>query len=505
MSRNTVRLPLLLAGLSLALLSLATSGQAATRSPIISHPAANRHGLERDWFTQIQLDRNRARVTQVLIGKDNVYVQTDQAALHAIDRATGQSRWVAHTGNRNHPSLGMSADRDFVATVNGSSLFILNRYTGKLLWKKQLDGAPGGGPALSEDWVFVPMINGLVLAYRLQPTLDPLIELGKLEDLDLEENAAAAEAERRESLRLRQDDAPKLACQSFGRIFVQPTILRENEGEVMVAWPTDRGFLFVARLDRRSEDAFALKYQLETDAGIAAAPAYLPPDPDDPADTGIVFTASRDGVLHALREKDGTALWRFPTSEPIVESPVVLEGRVYFTTQPGGLYSLDAQTGAELWWAPQITKFVAASPARVYAADKLGRLLILDRKTGARLDSLDLALVPIKVTNALTDRIYLATETGLVQCLHEIELSEPVRHSGRAKAAEPQQTKPKKPDAGGAGEKEPEEPDFDNPFATGDQQDGEAEEPADDAPADDNPFGQADDNPFATGDENPFD
>jgi hypothetical protein len=185
---------------------------------------------------------------------------------------------------------------------------------------------------------------------------------------------------------------------------------------------------------------------------------------------------------------------------------VVLEGHVYVTTQPGGMYSLDATTGAEQWWTPEATQFVAASNARVYATDKVGRLLILDRKTGGRLDSMNLVHNPIKVCNTRTDRIYLATETGLIQSLHEIELSDPLQHSGRAapeeeapaddrQPGEPQQDDP-------PGDDQP-APQFDNPFAPGGGE--QPAEPAEEEPADDNPFAAGDDNPFAAGDDNPFD
>jgi hypothetical protein len=46
-------------------------------------------------------------------------------------------------------------------------------------------------------------------------------------------------------------------------------------------------------------------------------------------------------------------------------------------------------------------------------------------------------LLPIKMINFQTDRIYLASDTGLIQCLHEIELPQPLNHlRAQTKAAE---------------------------------------------------------------------
>ncbi len=75
---------------------------------------------------------------------------------------------------------------------------------------------------------------------------------------------------------------------------------------------------------------------------------------------------------------------------------------------------------------PASRKVLAASKQRVYAADAVGRLMVLDGKTGAIVDGLSTELLPIKLTNSETDRLFLADKTGLVQCLHEIGLTEPV-------------------------------------------------------------------------------
>ena len=55
----------------------------------------------------------------------------------------------------------------------------------------------------------------------------------------------------------------------------------------------------------------ALKYRLETGAAIVGRPAYLPPDPKVPGDSGLIVAASRDGFVYAFQEKDGQSLWRF--------------------------------------------------------------------------------------------------------------------------------------------------------------------------------------------------
>jgi len=402
---------------------------AARRGEIIPETTARQHGLARPWFTQVQLDQARGRVTHIVLNRGTLLVGTDQAVVHAIDAETGQTLWAEQVGRRGHPSYAPGANKNFVAVINGSFLYIVNRFSGKLLWKTQLEGAPGAAPAMSPQRVYVPMVDGMVYSYLLEPMKSPLEELGviqKPEELTPEEKEALEE-ERRETIRLSQEYVPPLSCKSFGRALVQPIVTHQTKDEEYVAWPTDRGFLFFGRVVRR-EDRFTVRFRLETEAGIAAQPDYAPPDPNLLPDEGVVFAASRDGFVHAVTERGGNSLWRFSTAEPILESPVVIGQSVYVVTQPGGLYCVDAKSGVQKWWTYQVAQFIAASADRVYVADKLDRIVVLSAASGARLDTIPASGLDIKLLNRQTDRIYLAASTGLIQCLHEMELAEPIVH-----------------------------------------------------------------------------
>ena len=397
------------------------------RSEIISETVATRHGLTRAWHAQVQLDRGRARVRHIVLDRGTLFVQTDRAMLQAIDAETGQTLWATQVGQRNHPSLAPSANGEVVAAINGSTLYVVNRFTGKLLWKSRIEGAPGAGAELSDRRAYVLLTDGKMLAYRLEKARRTS-EGRKLDPEATPEDAEAVAAKHREDYRLKQEYAPPLTCQSWGRGLVQPVVTRQNAGEEFVTWPTDRGYMFVARINRKTETEFAIEYKLTTEAGIAARPSYLQPNPDVPGDPGLIFIPSRDGFVHALDDKNGSALWRFSTGEPILERVAVIRENAYVSTQPGGMYSLGSKTGIQQWWAPQVMQFIAAGKERVYAADKLGRMLVIDARTGARIDALDITSQPIRLMNLQTDRIYLASETGLVQCLHEIEQVGPLDH-----------------------------------------------------------------------------
>jgi outer membrane protein assembly factor BamB len=402
----------------------------ADTSDLVVTTAAAQHGLVRAWFNRAQVDSSRAEISHVLVKDGTVFIQTSQALLQAIDAETGHTLWAEQVGRVGHPSTAPAANDELVAVINSTNLFVLNRATGRLLWQTPVEGVPGAGPALSSRRVYVPTTTGMVYSYRLKPVFQEKIDAGKTSSKEVKtaEQKAAETAAQRQSLRIDQTVARPLACQSWGRALVQPLVTRQDEGEEYLVWPTDRGYMFVGAINRHDENAFPARYRLETNGEIVAPPSYLPPDPNIATDSGVIFAVSRDGFVHAIRENNGESLWRFSTGEPIVQGAPAIGDNVYVTTQAGGMYCLDAKTGKQRWWTPGLMQFVAASKERVYATDRVGRIDVLDMKTGAMLDTIPTPPDVLKIMNTDTDRIYLVHPNGLIQCLHETALAEPVKN-----------------------------------------------------------------------------
>ena len=84
---------------------------------------------------------------------------------------------------------------------------------------------------------------------------------------------------------------------------------------------------------------------------------------------------------------DGTVLWKDALGHGIESSPLVLGSRLYFATQDGWLYCLDASSGRRLW-SRSLGSKTTASPAsdgrgHVVEATYGGLVWALDAKTGA--------------------------------------------------------------------------------------------------------------------------
>jgi outer membrane protein assembly factor BamB len=340
-----------------------------------------------------------------------LYVMTDQGVVQSIDAETGRTRWTTAVGSARHPSEAVGANDKYVAAVNGSTLTVLEKDTGKVFWQQRVVGAPGAGPVLTDRYVFVPMIAG------------------KIEGYDLEEPR----------------DVPWI-YQSHGRAMVQPVRTGDH-----IAWTTDQGHLNVAK----GNDT-AMQFRVESEKPIVSAAAYLPPN--------RILVASTDGYIYCIQEDRGSVVWRFSTGEPIIQSPVVIGNRVYVITVDGHLFAILADQGSEEWQVAAMRQLIASTSDRLYCVNDAGRLAILDLTNGAQLTSLNIGAVDVAYVNAQTDRLFIGTQNGQLQCLREAKQPWPLIHPGvipAPKEAAPAAKKKKKAATEAA---KPEKPASDNPF-----------------------------------------
>ncbi|GAB4134528.1 outer membrane protein assembly factor BamB family protein [Thermopirellula anaerolimosa] len=482
--------------------------RAATGADLISEPRARAHGLAAPWFNVAGVDAGTGRLEYLLLDRGTVFALSSRSVLTAIDAETGKTLWTVQVGDPRLMSLKPTSGIHLIAVTNGSTIYVLNRHNGQILWTHTVDGAPGAGPAISPSRVYVPLVGGKVESYAFEWATPEMREYawktvaaapgaaenaprteasaasttaqpaaGPAADADATELAVAEQAAQSVAdaaaaeltgagLRLAQTNDRGLFLQSFGRIFVEPKITYSDQGSERVAWPTDRGSLFVGEINLFSANQFSLVYQLRATAEIVAPPCVRFGD----ASKGIpgkLWAAAADGYIFCLNERDGKLLWRLSTGEPIGESPVLIEDSLYVATRFGGIYRLNADTGDILWRTDGPTKFIAASAKRVYARDGLGQMMYLDKETGSLLGQLDIAKFDFQITNGETDRIYLADKSGLIQCLREIESEQPLYHVPIVTEIEKPAPPTKKPTAA---EKTttppttPPAPDVDNPF-----------------------------------------
>ena len=101
------------------------------------------------------------------------------------------------------------------------------------------------------------------------------------------------------------------------------------------------------------------------------------------------------------------------------QSPIIIEQDLYIMPDRGGLFNLALRTGEEKWERPGITDVLGATKSRLFGSDVTGNIVLLQRSTGRPLGTLPLRPFSVRLQNDRTDRLYLATPSGLIVCLRE--------------------------------------------------------------------------------------
>jgi hypothetical protein len=417
--------------------------------PLIHEARAQAQGLTRAWFSQAQLDRSQDKIESVTLDRQAgekhgiLFLQTQLGTIQAFDSETGEVLWVNHVGSPQHPTMPIGVGPNHVAVLNGSDLYVFDRLTGKFILKKQMEEIVGGGPGLSKELAFVPCVNGVLEAISLEKE-------GYVKDNN------ADEKEKDKSLIEKQ----RWKHMSHAPIMVQPRVTPSvgNKPE-HIGWSNNYGNFYVA-----SVSPMEMLYFFPTRDRITAPPAYTPPNTptnNNPRPSGHFYLGSLNGYLYKIQETTGNVIWRFPTGQPILYTPLAVGDRIYVATEHGELYCVmdditdgsrltdDANsdssdnTDQQIWRADDITRVLAATPERVFGLDNLGNVRILNSETGRNLGMLQTEDVSFSVINHVNDRIYLVTDTGVVQCLHDRQHPEPHYHF-----SDDSSEKGKKPDAG---------------------------------------------------------
>jgi eukaryotic-like serine/threonine-protein kinase len=67
---------------------------------------------------------------------------------------------------------------------------------------------------------------------------------------------------------------------------------------------------------------------------------------------GVIYFGAMDGHLYAVTQDTGVEKWNFKSQMPIASSPAVAGGLVYFVSSVGALAALDLETGKPKWVLP---------------------------------------------------------------------------------------------------------------------------------------------------------
>lgn len=376
----------LLALLCLSLMVRSASAQIGLTLP--DERTLGRHGLELAWWGQAMLDRGRDRVQFLVIDEENLYVQSNSGAITAFNAETGQRLWAKQLGRYGDGAFPAASNQQTVLVAVGVTLYALNKDTGEILWQFRLPGPAACGPAVDELHAYIGTLDGSLYAFDLRKARTFFRE-GKLPLW-----------------------SPHLIAWRFqaGEEITAPPVVMG----FTISFASRDGSLYTVTADRRN-----LRWQLET-GGPILAPVAVSGD--------ALFIASEDFSFYAVDVTSGRVIWEFTSGLPIRQAPIAIGHDLYIMPERGGMYSMAARTGAQQWWQPGLAGFLAATPTRVFASDRQGNVQATDRAAGTTLGTIPLRQFPVRLANERTDRLYLATESGMVICLREQGRQFPIYH-----------------------------------------------------------------------------
>jgi outer membrane protein assembly factor BamB len=365
----------------------------------------------------LELQGIEAQVEQRVVPDVTLFISTNSGIIHAIDAETGATRWVAAAGKRDYPASTPAVSEDFVAVANGSTVYLLNSEDGHIIWERQVNGIPSGSAAIADGQVLVTTMNGTVESYSI-------------------------------------DNPEKLPIlyRSRGSIHFSPTLTRNS-----VAWATDRGDVNMVVPGKQQ-----IRYRFMTNDAIAGPVAFLPPEQ--------LFVSTHTGFLYSFDETRGDLLWQYSTGEQVEQPPLVINGVAYLATKYRGMHAINAIDGMQQWWSPGVQQLLAITESHLYAMTSDSHFVIIDINNGTQLARIPAYANDFLFTNTVSDRIYIGSLDGLIQCLHERGDDWPTIHS-----PEPP---PEQPESKEEGDKpaEPEEAPVD-PFSGGKVESDAAENP----------------------------
>jgi hypothetical protein len=235
-----------------------------------------------------------------------------------------------------------------------------------------------------------------------------------------------------------------------GQLLDTPVLTSDptHSGSDMIHSSTGRS-LFTARREGDRTNSILTEYF--TDAAITAPLTSQ-------GDSMYVATADSNLVSLSVTELREPSMavntlprGKFTSGGPVEQKPLLTDNAIYIVGERWGLMRLKHGTLDPQWQErlpdgrvrpkpnEDVVRVLSANSIYVYALDRRGRLLVIDALRGSTLSTFDVSTFSVPVTNETTDRVYLASNGGLLLCLHDRQRVRPefLRKPPPKKVAEP--------------------------------------------------------------------
>jgi outer membrane protein assembly factor BamB len=360
----------------------------ASYSPIPSDAVLGRLGLQTAWWGFATVDSIRDRV-KFFVGDEQItVVESATGTVTAFDNATGRRRWAVQVGAMTDTRYAPTTTDQAVLIVSGRKLFALDKQTGDAAWEVDMLNAPSTSAATDDLHAYVGAIDGSVFAFNLKflSTLTKDITQRRYMHRSLD-----------------------WTYRTGGRVPYAPV----STGTI-VCIPSEDGSLYGLETEHHRT-----RFQFETDQPLGAPIGQL---------GNQIVVATKDLKVYCLNADSGALKWEILMGLNVRQQPRIIDEHVFLCADGAGMRCLSTQDGHEVWTNRYAARFLAATPSVVYASSTVGDVLLLNRATGQQVGAFALRGLPVRMSNDRTDRLYFASERGLVLCVRERERDYPLFH-----------------------------------------------------------------------------
>lgn len=387
---------------------------APTKQPVpLTSPEPDREGggaAKLAWSRSVAEVINWAPLIVQSRAGERVVVAAEPDAVVALDPADGREVWRFGPGDRLWADTVMVVgDGVFVGSAGGQALF-LDGATGEVRWQVDLQQADDptqaglearGRPAVAGNTLYVPTAGVGSRAITVNPKLRaPLVALDLATGQERWRTPTAnyilrspvvdraAETVYVGGVRQAEGDVDEGGQQSIyalstadGRV---QWVYDSLDGLTKSLWAGEDRLVFVAYRDFIvGVDAESGQEVWRVNSGNWVQSLTALPLADAGNGPAIAF-GSANGFLNLLRPSDGGELWRFDlpgTFNYPMGNAVESGGVIYFITQQGDLYALEAASGRLRWMVPtglESRDGVAVGAGRLFVGDARGAIHAFD-------------------------------------------------------------------------------------------------------------------------------
>ena len=311
-----------------------------------------------------------AKINVRTVPRVRLYTIGSDGTLESRDAETGEPIWSVGIGDPRLPYMAIGVSEKFLTVINGANLIQVEAATGDVVVELPMPGTPGYGATNAGEFAMIPLVGGGIQGYPLSdPTIDPFLE------------------------------------RVAGAALSLPT---KSPDSSRTAWSTDQGFVYAIEM----EGTPSLMFRLKTDGIVSGRLA--------PASGDRFYFGSESGLVYGMRAtRSGHVMWVYPAGEPFYNEATVFNDQVLLRSTYGNLFSLHVDDGHMTWERPisGIGNLLGALDGRLYATTLSGVMTVIDLKTGKRIATFPEMLPGKFLVNTVTDRLYLVSDSGHVQCL----------------------------------------------------------------------------------------